>query len=248
MRSDSRENGNGGRPQNSLLQSLSTKDFKTLQPHLDQSEVQSGQTLYHHGDVVESLHFPCGPTLLSYAVVVDEDREIDAVLIGREGVAGGVVAGGRVPSYCRVGVKIGGPLVKLSGRRLEEAERQSNPLRQLFARYADCLVAQICQSTACNAAHSIEQRAAKWIIDLIEHTATEQVLLTHEELAVILGVARSYASRVLQGFRAEGILDTGRGTVTVRDIGLLHRKSCQCNRWVKEHFLEVLLGHKDPGH
>lgn len=245
MRSDNPENGNGGRPQNSLLQSLSSKDFKTLQPHLDQLEVQSGQTLYHHGDIVESLYFPCGPTLLSYAVAVDEDREIDAVLIGREGVAGGVVAGGSIASYCRVGVKIRGPIVRLSAHRLEEAEPQSNPLRQLFARYADCLVAQICQSTACNAAHSIEQRAAKWIIDLIEHTGTEQVLLTHEELAVILGVGRSYASRVLQGFRAEGILDTGRGTVTVRDIGLLHRKSCQCNRWVKKHFLEV-LGDNDP--
>lgn len=152
------KNGNGGRPQNSLLQSLSAKDFKTLQSHLDESEVQSGQTLYHHGDIVESLYFSCGPTLLSYAVAVDEDREIDAVLIGREGVAGGVVAGGRVASYCRVGVKIGGPIVRLSARRLDEAERQSNPLQQLFARYADCLVAQICQSTACNAAHSIEQR------------------------------------------------------------------------------------------
>ncbi|MGY2933701.1 hypothetical protein ACVWZ6_003303 [Bradyrhizobium sp. GM6.1] len=75
--------------------------------------------------------------------------------------------------------------------------------------------------------------AAKWIVDLMEHTGTEHVLLTREELAVILSAGRSCL--VLQGFRAEGILDTGRGTVTVRNIGLLHRKSirraCAASRW-----------------
>lgn len=239
MRSDYQQNGNG-RPQNGLLQSISPKDFKALRPHLDESDVHSGQALYHPEDAVESVYFPCGPTVASLAVAADDDREVEAVLVGREGAVGGIVSRGQLPSYFRVVVKIGGPMVRLSTRRLDEAERQSNPLRQLFARYADCLVAQICQSAACNAAHSIEQRAAKWIIDLIEHTGTEQVLLTHEQFAAILGVGRSYASRVLQRLKAEGIVDTGRGTVTVHDIELLHRKSCECNRWVKKHFAEVL--------
>ncbi|TYL82168.1 Crp/Fnr family transcriptional regulator [Bradyrhizobium rifense] len=240
MPSKSQEICNGSRPQNGLLRSVGAKDFKSLRPHLDQVEVHSGQTLYHPGDAVESVYFPCGQTVVSLGVAVDDDREIDAVLIGREGAAGGFVSRDRQPSYWRAAVKVGGPMVRLSSRRLEETERQSHPLRQLFARYTDCLLAQICQSTACNAAHSIEQRAAKWIIDLIEHTGTEQVPLTHEQFAALLGVGRSYASRVLQGFKADGILDTARGTVMVRDIALLRRKSCECNMWVKKHFAEVL--------
>ncbi len=167
MPSKSQENGNGSRPENALLRSINAKDFKTLRPHLDQVEVHSRQALYHAGDAVESVYFPCGQTVVSLAVAVDDDREIDTVLIGREGAVGGFVSRDRLPSYWRAAVKVGGPMVRLSSRRLEETERQSHLLRQLFARYTDCLLAQICQSTACNAAHTIEQRAAKWIVDLI---------------------------------------------------------------------------------
>ncbi|WP_377830933.1 Crp/Fnr family transcriptional regulator (plasmid) [Bradyrhizobium lupini] len=247
MPSEKQENGNGGRPRNVLLQAASARDYKALRPYLDLEEVHSGVTLYHHGDVLETVYFPCGPTVLSYAVAVDADREIEAVLIGHEGAVGGIFGGGDLPSYCRVEVKIGGPIARLSARRLEDTEHLSNSLRQLFARYANCLIAQICQSAACNAAHSIEQRAAKWIIDLIERTETDEVLLTHEEFAAILGVGRSYASRVLQGFRTEEILDTRRGALMVRDIQLLHRKSCDCNSWVKKHFAQVLAAEEHPG-
>src|SRR4030088_1410704 len=74
-------------------------------------------------------------------------------------------------------------------------------------RYADCMLAQIFQSTACNAIHSIEQRTAKWIIAAMERTEGEDVVpLTHEQLATMLGVNRSYASRVIQTFKAEGVL------------------------------------------
>ena len=231
------EDDKGSRPQNDLLQSLSTKDFELLRPFYTVGP--SGQALYHPGDPVENVYFPCGAAFVSFAVAVDEDREVEVVLVGREGAVGGVVSRGFLPAYSRIALKIGGSLIRLSASKLDEAQRQSHALRQLFARYADCFISQIFQSTACNAAHSIEQRAAKWIVDLVEHTGTEHVLITHEEFAAVLGVGRSYASRVLQGFKAEGMLDTGRGTVTVRNIALLNRKSCQCNRWVKKHFSEV---------
>ena len=84
--------------------------------------------------------------------------------------------------------------------------KQNRPsLRNVFARYADCMLAQMFQSTACNAIHSIEQRTAKWIISAMERTDGDEVVpLTHEQLATLLGVGRSYASRVIQTFKAEG--------------------------------------------
>lgn len=107
----SQENGNGSRPQNGLLRSVSAKDFKSLGPHLDQVEVHSGQALYHPGDAVESVYFPCGQTVVALAVAVDDDRDIDTVLIGREGAVGGFVSRDRLPSYWRAAVKVGGPLI-----------------------------------------------------------------------------------------------------------------------------------------
>ena len=94
----------------------------------------------------------------------------------------------------------------------------------MFARYADCMLAQMFQSTACNAIHSIEQRTAKWIISAMERTDGDDVVpLTHEQLATLLGVGRSYTSRVIQTFKAEGMLETRRGSILVRN-----REACGC--------------------
>ena len=105
------------------------------------------------------------------------------------------------------------------------------------------MLAQIFQSTACNAIHSIEQRTAKWIISAMERTNGDDVVpLTHEQLATLLGVGRSYTSRVIQAFKAEGVLETRRGSILVRNPDALRRRSCLCNEAVKNHFEEVLRG------
>ena len=136
-----------------------------------------------------------------------------------------------------------GPFVRLYVGNLNAAKRKSVTLRNVFARYADCMLAQMFQSTACNAIHSIEQRTAKWIISAMERTEGDDVVpLTHEQLAAMLGVGRSYASRVIQIFKAEGILETRRGSILVRNREALRNRACLCNESVKNHFEEVLRG------
>ncbi|UFS92747.1 Crp/Fnr family transcriptional regulator [Bradyrhizobium daqingense] len=245
MRSE--ESNSDGAPENELLRSLAPKDFRSLRPYMDEIDGYSGQALCYPGDAVENIYFPCGPTLVSFAVATDDDREIEVLLVGREGAAGGVISHGLLPAYSRLAVKMAGPLVRLSARKLYEAQQESSGLNQLLARYADCFVAQTFQSIACNAAHSIEQRAAKWIIDLVEHTGAGTVPLTHEQFAGILGVGRSYASRVLHDFKAAGVIETARGSITVRDLKALHRSSCSCNSSVKKHFAEVLRAERNGG-
>ena len=105
------------------------------------------------------------------------------------------------------------------------------------------MLAQIFQSTACNAVHSIEQRTAKWILAAMERTDGNDIVpLTHEQLSTLLGVGRSYASRVIQSFKAEGVLETRRGAIVIRDTDKLRQRSCLCNDAVKDHFEEVLRG------
>jgi hypothetical protein len=198
--------------------------------------------LYKQGDDVAVAHFPCGPSLASYLIANEDGRDVETILIGREGAVGGIVSQGYLPAYSRISVKFGGPFVRLRVGALEAAKMRSPTLRNLFARYADCMVAQLFQSTACNAIHTIEQRAAKWILAAMERTGSERVALTHEQLATMLGVGRSYASRVVQVFKAEGVLETRRGAVLVRDRAALQARACLCNESVKSHFEEVLRG------
>jgi DNA-binding transcriptional regulator YhcF (GntR family) len=230
------------RPHNNLLRHLSAADYALIEPDFEHSIAAQDDLLYNPGDAVEIVHFPCGPSLVSYLVPNEDGRDVETILVGREGAVGGIVSHGHLPAYSRIIVRFGGPFVMVSVARLEAAKEKSATLRDLFARYADCLLAQIFQSTACNATHSIEQRTAKWIISTMEHTGEMLVPLTHEQLAAMLGVGRSYASRVLQAFKAEGILETRRGALLVLDRAALDAKSCPCNDSVKTHFEDVLHG------
>ena len=158
------------RPLNNLLRRLSAGDFALIAPHLVHQEAGASELLYNPGDNVEIVHFPCGPSLATYLVCNEDGRDVETILVGREGAVGGIVSEGYLPAYTRIAVKFGGPFVRLPVGRLDAAKTRSPSLRNIFARYADCMLAQIFQSTACNAIHSIEQRTAKWIMSAMERT------------------------------------------------------------------------------
>jgi DNA-binding transcriptional regulator YhcF (GntR family) len=241
------ENPPDERPFNNLLRRLSAKDFALIAPHLTQEEADAGELLYNPGDDVGTVHFPCGPSLASFLVTNEDGRDVETILVGREGAVGGIVSQGYLPAYTRIMVKFGGPITRLPIAKLEAAKTKSATLRNVFARYADCMLAQIFQSTACNAIHSIEQRTAKWIISAMERTDGDNIVpLTHEQLATLLGVGRSYTSRVMQTFKAEGVVETRRGSILILNREALRMRACLCNESVKNHFEEVLRGVYPP--
>lgn len=230
------------RPFNNLLRHFNAADFALVEPFLETVDAKADDLLYNPGDDVETVHFPCGPSLISFLVTNEDGRDVETILVGREGAVGGIVSQGFLPAYTRITVKVAGPFARLRVSKLDAAKAQSPTLRYLFARYADCMLAQIFQSTACNAIHSIEQRTAKWILSARERTGDDLVPLTHEQLSTMLGVGRSYTSRVIQTFKAEGILETRRGSILIRNHDALSARSCLCNEAVKSHFDEVLRG------
>ena len=238
----SRLTNSNERPYNNLLRHLSEPDYALISGDLDDCTLDEDELIYNPGDHVELVHFPCGPSLVSYLISSEDGRDVETTLVGREGAVGGIVSQGHLPAFSRIIVKFGGPFVRLPIGRLDSVKLKAPGVRDVFARYADCLLAQIFQSTACNAVHSIEQRTAKWIISAMDRTGSDVVSLTHEQLASILGVGRSYTSRVLHIFKAEGILETRRGAIVIRNRAALEARACQCNDSVKTHFEDVLRG------
>jgi hypothetical protein len=166
------------RPFNNLLRALRGSEYALIAPHLEAMESDANDLLYNPGDNVEIVYFPCGPSLVSFLVGNEDGQDVETILIGREGAVGGIVSFGHLPAYCRIVVKCGGTFVRLRVDALESAKSRSPMLRYLFGRYADCLLAQVFQSTACNAVHSIEQRTAKWICVVMERTGNHIVPLT----------------------------------------------------------------------
>jgi CRP-like cAMP-binding protein len=230
------------RPANNLLAALREADYQLIAPHLKSIRGDANHVLYNPGDNVDLVHFPCGASLVSFYVSNVDGEDVEAILVGREGAVGGIVSAGHLPAYCRIVVKSGGTFVRMAVGDLEAAKTESSRLHSLFARYADCLVAQLLQSTACNAIHSVEQRAAKWIIAAMERTGDSRVPFTQEQLAGLLGVGRSYTNRVLRSFKAAKILEIQRGAIRVLDSSALVAHACLCDSTVKQHFHEVLQG------
>ena len=227
---------------NNLLRALRPADAAILNPYLEPWVGTRGQVIHEPGDPVRTVYFPCGPSLISYLVVLQNGMAVETALIGREGAVGGIVSRGRLPAFARAEVQFPGPFLRMQIADLEEAKQQSATLGHLFARYADCMAAQIFQAGACNAAHSIEQRTAKWLVSAVERTGGPDVPLTQDQLAAMLAVGRSYISRVLRALKGRGILETRRGSLYIRDIDELRNLACECNHSVRAHFDDVLSG------
>jgi hypothetical protein len=228
--------------ENNFLRALRPDDLSLLMPGLELWHGAAGTVLHEPGETVSRAYFPCGASLISFVVLLSDGQAIETALIGREGAAGGIVSQGFLPAFTRAEVQNGGMFLRMSLTDLEVAKTQSVSLRHLFARYSDCLMAEIMQSVACNAAHSIEQRTARWLLTAVELSGSEEITLTQDQLATMLGVGRSYLTRILRNMSNSGLIETRRGRVIVRSITGLKLMSCECGAVISRHFDAVLSG------
>lgn len=225
-----------------LLSVLSPSDKALMSGICEEQELPAGHVLFRAGDRVEYAFFPLDSAIASFVVELPDGKAIETALVGREGAVGGIVSEGHLAAFTQAVVVSGGRFLRVRLNRLHKAKALSPPLHGLFARYSDCLLAQIFQAVACNAAHTLEARAAKWLIASADRTGRNEIDTTQEQLASLLGVARGYISQQLGRMRAAGILSTRRGSIVVHDRDRLEELSCDCDRAVREHFEEVLAG------
>ncbi len=115
-------------------------------------------------------------------------------------------------------------------------------MRHWFSRYSDCLIAQLFQTAACNASHTISQRAAKWLLAAAARTGGSDLQITQDQLAKTLGVGRTFVTRIIKQFRDDSIIATRRGRMIVQDENGLRARSCACTTAIEDHFDSVLHG------
>lgn len=228
---------------NRLLATLSESDRRRLAPHMLVFQMRSLEILQHAGDEVVDTWFPCGSSMAAFCIATnDNSTAIEVALVGREGAIGGIVSNGSVPAYATAQVRFGGRFLRIKTSALEQAKLDSLSLRHWFARYSDCLVAQLFQTAACNATHTISQRAAKWLLAAVARTNELEFPMTQEQLAEMLGVGRTFVTRVVGRLRDDGVIATRRGTFTIKDEQLLRRMACGCTTAIEDHFDAVMHG------
>jgi hypothetical protein len=229
--------------ENGLLAKLRDDDRRRLAPHMTVSDLQAKSILQRAGVEVVDTWFPCGSALAAFSVWVDDDNSsMEVALVGREGAVGGIVSNGNIPAFATCQVRAGGRFLRIKTAALEQCKLDSITLRHWFSRYSDCLLAQMFQTAACNATHTVVERTAKWLLAGLARTGRPEFEMTQEQLAEMLGVGRTFVTRIVRQLRDEGILDTRRGVVIVKDEPALRAKSCRCTTAIEDHFDTVLHG------
>ena len=226
--------------QNRLLATLGEEDLRRIWPYLRKVTFAQGDVLFEPGDDVEATHFPCHHTVVSLLVITENGEEIEAATIGREGAVGGIVSSGHKPAFGRALVQIPGEAFVIATTRLEEAKAASPRVGDLFARFADALLAQVMQSSACNALHNIEQRCCRWLLATHDRAGGETFRLTQGMLADMLGVQRTSVTAVATSLQARGLIRYRRGRIDVLDRRGLETLACRCYAAVEQHYARLL--------
>lgn len=242
MEANSRNEGSGGFTGNRLLRLLTPADRDLVRPHLHAVTLKKGTVLVEAGEDVSRCYFPCEGTIVSLVVALADGNTTETATIGREGAIGGIVSLGHKPAFARAVVQIPGPALWIDSERLESCKTISVSLRDVISRYADCLLAQVLQSVACNALHSLEPRFCRWLLHVHDRAGGSDVPLTQEILAEMLGVQRTTVTAVAATLQAKGLIQTRRGRIAVLDRAGIEAITCTCHGAVVEHFERVLPG------
>jgi len=225
---------------NLLLRALRGADRDLLKPHLEPITYAKGATIFEAGAAVTHVTFPCEHAVATLVITTSDGRSAETATIGHEGAVGGIVSQGHVPASTHPIVQIAGPMLRIDAYALQDVKRQSPYVRDLFAWYSDCLLAQVLQSSACNALHPIEQRCLRWLQTLHDRIGSPVLPLTPQLLASMLGVQRTYLTRILRILQDQGLIRVGRGRITVLDRAKMEIASCDCHARVRDHYTTVL--------
>jgi CRP-like cAMP-binding protein len=226
---------------NRLLAALEPDDFAVLEPHLHGVSLQQDQVLYEAGDALRHAYFP-HDTVVSLVAVLKDGRSAEMAVYGREGALGLVSAVTVSQSFGRYIVQATGTASRIEMERLHEVIGQRSKVRQLVLRFSEAMMARVLQNVACNAVHSVEARACRWILSMHDRLDQDAVPLTHEFLADMLGVQRSTVSSITRSLQEAGLIRQGRGIMTVTNRAGLEARSCECYGTVRRSF-ERLLPH-----
>lgn len=224
---------------NRLLSTFSASDRGLIEPFAVFVDLKLGQVLHANGADVRSTYFPIGPAMISLVVDLSGGRSLEVASLGHESAVGGIVSCGQAPAFARAQVLMPGPALQVPMEAVEDAKMRSAHIRNLFCRYSDYLLAQVMQSVACNAYHTIEQRAARWLLTA-QDRAGSRIELTQEAFAGLLGVQRTTVNAVIRFLQDEGLITTRRGSIQVVDRARLKRRACECHDAVDRHFAAII--------
>jgi CRP-like cAMP-binding protein len=231
-------------PANLLLDALPAADREALQPHLRRVEVAQHDVLFDVRDQIKDVHFPVDAAV-SLVIPLSTGEIVETAMVGRDGVIGASAAlNGRV-TLSRAIVQLGGHFLVCAVEPLKELLKEHPHLRSLIGAHEQALFAQAQQSAACNATHVIESRFAKWLLRAADLCGSDELPLTQEYIAQMLGVRRTSVTLIARTLQEAAMIRYARGHIKLTDVRALRDTACECYETVKNNYAEILKPSKD---
>lgn len=225
---------------NRVLASLPAAEMKRLAPHLCPVTLKRNQSLHDPGQAVDIVYF-LEEGICSVVVTMETGNTVEVGITGRDGFVGlpAVLGTGHSPN--RTFIQIPGHGFSVEAKVLREQSEASSELRLRLQRVVQGMLVQTAQTAACNRVHNLEERLARWLLMCQDRVQSDQLPITQEFLAMMLGTRRSTVTVAAGMLHKSGLIAYSRGNVTIQNLEGLERASCECYRIIHEEYVRLGL-------
>jgi CRP-like cAMP-binding protein len=225
-------NASSNWPGNRLLLALPSRNLKRLMPSLEQIRCQRAQVLMNADSSLDHVFFPDSGVVSVVAVYADGSI-IEMATVGREGFTDVQAIFGAKRSSVQLLVQIPGTATRMSRVAFTRAMQSIPSFRSVMDAYVQAFLEQVMVSVACNGAHSLKQRLARWLLMMRDRSDSDTLAITQSLLAEMLGVQRPTITNAVREFERDGLIEGGRRQVTIIDRQGLTEASCECYQLVR---------------
>lgn len=220
---------------NQLLAKLPAQELEALRPHCERVSLYHGQHVIVPEEPIRDVYFPLD-CLLSLVTEMEDGSSAESGSVGREGMSGIPVLLDAMTTPMPTFTQIPGEAIKVRADVIKAAYERGGALRSLLNRYIHTVVVVGSHATACNALHKIKQRMCKWLLMSSDGVGSDEVNLTHEYLATMMGVRRASVTETAIELQAVGMIRYNRGHVSILDRAGLEDCACECYRRTKAEY------------
>ena len=225
--------------QNQLLDALPTGDYERLASHLELIPLGLGDVIYESGSQLRYVYFPT-TSIISLLYVMEDGASAEIAIVGNEGMLGISLFMGGDTTPSRAVVQSAGHGFRLRAELLKNEFGRFGPTMHLLLRYTQALITQMAQTAVCNRHHSVDQQLCRWLLLSLDRLPTNELSMTQELIANMLGVRREGVTEAAGKLQDVGLIRYRRGTITVLDRPGLEARSCECYQVVKTEFDRLL--------
>lgn len=225
--------------QNHLLNALLEVDYDRLFPNLELVEMPLGEVLYESGGKLKYVYFPT-TAIVSLLYVMENGASAEIAIVGNEGILGISVFMGGDTTPSRAVVQSAGYCYRMKAQPLKNEFNNAGPVMRLLLRYTQALITQMSQTAVCNRHHSVEQQLCRWLLLSLDRLTSNQLNMTQELIANMLGVRREGVTEAAGKLQHAGLIEYSRGRILVLDRPKLELRACECYQVVKTEFDRLL--------